>query len=169
MNAPTPDQIRHIDKLVEDFDRDWFPDTSTKEIRRKPRLGWQRTLDVLWKRKHDVFAMYWWVKRNWASEHLIVFHYPVRSDNMPIPGFPVKCELQGGWTIPKADLKYLTKGPLASEGLQSILVPASLGWRYVLELVRQVAPAFTIAGGSVTVASNWQSVKSLLLQVANAL
>ena len=169
MNGHTPDNIRRIDKLVEEFDRDWFADTSTKEIRRKPRSRLKRVSEFFWKPKHEFFALYWWVKRNWASERLIVFSYPIRSDNMPISGFPVKCELQGGWTIPKADLKYLTKGPLASEGLHTVLVPASLGWRYVFELFRQIAPAFTIAGGSVTVLANWSKVKAILLQAANAL
>ncbi|EXI87719.1 MAG: hypothetical protein AW12_02027 [Candidatus Accumulibacter sp. BA-94] len=139
------------------------------EIRRKPRSRLRRVRELLWKPKYEVFAMYRWISRNWASERLVVFHYPIKSDNMPITGFPVKYELQGGWTIPKADLQFLTKGPLASERLHSILVPASLGWRYVFELFRQVAPVFTIAGGSVTVVSNWSTVKSIFLLVANAL
>lgn len=169
MTGPTPDQLRHIEKLVAEFDRDWFAATSTKEIRRKPRSRLQCAREFFWKPNHEVFALYWWVKYNWANERLIVFHYPIKNDNMPIPGFPVKSELQGGWTIPKSDLKYLTKGPLASEGLGTILVPASLGWRYIFELGRQVAPLFTIVGGSVTVAANWQTVKSVSLVVLNAL
>lgn len=168
MNRSTPDQLRNIDNLVRLFDNDWFADTSTKEIRRKPLTGWCRFFDVVWKRKHSIFAMYWWVKRNWASDRLIVHQYPIRSDNMPIKGFPVKCELQGGWTIPEADLKYLTNGPLASEGLHEILVPANLGWRYALEVFKQLAPVVTIVAGTVTIATNWSTVTALVEWAANA-
>ncbi|MDP1652385.1 MAG: hypothetical protein Q8L56_06655 [Rhodocyclaceae bacterium] len=168
MNGPTPDQLRNIDNLVKLFDKDWFADTSTKEIRRKPIKGWRRVLDVIWKQKHTVFAMYWWIKHNWASERLIVHHYPMRSDNMPIKGFPVKCELQGGWTIPKADLKYLTHGPLASEGLHEIIVPASHGWRYAFEVFKQFAPVVSIAAGAVTIGTNWATVTALYQWATNA-
>jgi len=60
---------------------------------------------------------------------------------MPIKGFPMKYELKGGWTIPRSDLKYLIKGPLASEGLSEILVPAALGWQRFLLYIRQFGTA----------------------------
>ena len=59
---------------------------------------------------------------------------------MPLVGFPVKYEMQGGWTIPKGDLKYLSNGPLASEGLSEILVPHALGWQRFLLVVKQFGP-----------------------------
>ncbi len=155
MSGSTPDQLRNINALVERFDKDWFADTQTMEIRRKPREGWRKAFDVIWKRKHTVFALYWWVRRNWANERLIVHHYPVRSDNMPIKGFPVKCELQGGWTIPKEDLRFLTHGPLASEGLYEILVPAAVGWQRIWLFVRQFGPVVTTLIGIAGALVRW--------------
>lgn len=111
--------------------------------------------------------MYWWSKRNWATERLIVFPFPLRHDNMPLKGFPVKTELQGGWTIPRSDLHYLKAGPLASEGLHEILVPADIGWRRILDVAKQFAPIATIFSASVTVITNWslvvQSLRPLLM------
>lgn len=165
---PTPDDLRRIDQAVAAFDRDWYPDVATKEIRRKPRTHRKRLLDFLWRRKHTVFAMYWWAKQNWSSERLIVFSFPLRHDNMPLKGFPVKTELQGGWTIPKDDLKYLKAGPLASEGLHEILVPADIGWRRLLGFAKQVAPLATICSAGVTVATNWPVVENALRWLKNA-
>lgn len=165
---PTPDDIRRIDEAVAAFDRDWYPDVATKEIRRKPRTPRQRILDVLWKRKHTVFALYWWAKRNWASERLIAFSFPLRHDNMPLKGFPVKTELQGGWTIPKADLKYLKAGPLATEGLHEILVPADIGWRKFFNLAKQIAPLATITSAVFTAAANWSALANVLRWLRNA-
>jgi hypothetical protein len=68
---------------------------------------------------------------------MIPLDNPIQSDNMPIRGFPMKYELQGGWTIPRDDLKYLMKGPLASQGLSEVLVPAALGWQRVWLFLRQ--------------------------------
>lgn len=169
MTGPTPDQKREIERVVEAFDHDWYVDTKTKEIRRKQITGWRRFVDIVWKRKHTIFALYWWAKYNWATERLIVFEFPIRNDNMPIEGFPVKSELLGGWTISKRDLKYLTHGPLASEGLHKILVPASLGWRRLFEVARQFAPLVSMAAGAVTVAVNWSIVLAIISKVANAL
>ena len=165
---PTPDDLRRIDQAVAAFDRDWEADVATKEIRRKPRTRSQHILDFLWKRKHSVFAMYWWVKSNWASEYLIVYTFPLRHDNMPLKGFPVKTELRGGWTIPRDDLKYLKAGPLASEGLHEILVPADIGWHRVLDFGKQVAPLATICSAIVTVASNWPTVEKVISWIKNA-
>jgi len=161
MTAPTPDQSREIGRAVKSFSEDWYVDFKTKEIRRNPIQGWRRWLNVIWKRKYPVFALYWWAKHNWASELLIVFPFPIQSDNMPIEGFPMKYELLGGWTIPKDDLKYLTHGPLASEGLHNILVPASIGWQRIFEVIKQFAPVVSMAAGLVTLAANWSTVLAL--------
>lgn len=168
MNGPTPDQLRRIDNLVKLFDKDWYADTQTKEIRRKPQTDWQRVVDVFWKRKHTVFAMYWWIKQNWANEKLIIHEYPIRGDNMPIKGFPVKCELQGGWTIPRHDNKYLTHGPLASEGLQEILVPESRGLSFLIEVFKQFGPIATSISMVVGIVSNWPKLVTAFQTVKNA-
>jgi len=104
----------------------------------------------------------------WAKERLIVFEFPSKHENMPIDGFPVKFELQGGWTIRHSDLKYLTDGPLASEGLHRILVPANLGWQRALEGAKQVAPIFTIIGVFVTIAVSLPRLKAIWQTLTNA-
>ena len=155
MNTLTPDRIRHIAKKIGSIDLSWYFDTDTKEIRRKSLKGWRRYLDLIWRERHKVGELYWWINQNWADETLIVFSFPMRHDNMPIQGFPMKFELQGGWSIPKADLRYLSDGPLTSEGRSEILVPANQGWRYAMELGKQFAPVFSIAAAVLGVGANW--------------
>jgi hypothetical protein len=137
---PTPDQHRQIERLTKSFAEDWYLDFATKEIRHKDAQGLRRLVDLLWRRRHKVFALYWWCKKQFAEPHAMAFPFPIRHDNMPIAGFPVKYELQGGWTIPRRDLRYLLKGPLASENLSEVLVAHDLGWQRFLNLVRKFGP-----------------------------
>lgn len=163
----TPDQDRRIKSAIGEVDQYWFADTQTKEIRRKALGGFERSCNLIWPRKHKVRELYWWVTENWAKERLIVFDFPMNHDNIPLDGFPMKFELQGGWTIPQSDRKYLTDGPLASEGLHKILVPANLGWRRALEGAKQIAPVFTIVGVLVTIAVNLPRLKAIWQSLMN--
>jgi hypothetical protein len=122
----------------------WYADLTTKELRRKPLIGIWRVVDFFWKQKLPVWKFYWWLAYRSADAEMMPLGNPIQSDNMPIKGFPMKYELQSGWTIPKKDLKYLSDGPLATQGLQNILVPAALGWPRVLEVVKQYAPVITL-------------------------
>lgn len=140
MSKPTPEQLRVIEKCQAEFERHWLLDPLTKEIKRKP-VGWLKKLgNFFWKDRQTVFALYWWCKKRWFQSDAMPFTFPIANDNMPIKGFPVKYELQGGWTIPKSDLKYLYKGPLASEGLSQILVQHQLGWQKFVLLFNQLKP-----------------------------
>ena len=140
MNGPSPDQRRRILAAYKLVGKYWYTDFSTKELRRKPLKGLSKILNLFWKTRHTVKEFYWWLSYRRAEEDMIMFPNPIHSDNMPIPDFPIKYELQGGWTIPRGDLKYLIKGPLVSEGLTEILVPAALGYQRLWLFVRQFAP-----------------------------
>jgi hypothetical protein len=153
----------------DDVGRFWYTDLKTKELRRRALKGLPRLIDVFWKKKHTVLQFYWWLAQRRADVDMIVFDNPIQSDNMPIKGFPMKYELLGGWTIPHADLKYLKGGPLAEEGLQRILVPASLGWPRVLEVFRQVAPIATTLAGIATLTNLWPVVLAVLTGMISAL
>ena len=158
----TPDRIRQIESMIDAFDRDWYFDTGTKEIRRKARDLRGRLLDMFWRPRHTVKAMYFWVNRNWSSATMMVYDFPLRHDNTPIKGFPMKFELQGGWTIPASDLRYLTEGPLAGEKLREVLVPASsLGTR-LLDAARKYVPILTAAGTILGIATNWKTVSTTI-------
>ncbi len=80
----------------------------------------------------------------------------------------MKFELQGGWTIPQSDIRYLKDGPLAAEGLHNILVPANLGWMRILEFGKQIAPVFTIVGVLVTIIVNFPGLKATIARLTNA-
>lgn len=144
MNGPTPDQIRTIDTLVQEFDKYWCLDGNTKEIRLKRISLGRRIMNFFWKKRFTVFAMYHWAKHKWISSEFNRYHFPIDHDNMPIHGFPMKYELRGGWSIPKRELSFLSKGPLAAEGLHPILVPAHIGWQKIVLWFKQLAPV--IAG-----------------------
>ena len=146
--SPSPDQKRRIEAARDSVNEYWYPDFKTKELRRRPCKGWRRLVDFFWKKRHSVWEFYWWIRFRQAQSDMIMFHNPIDSDNLPIEGFPMKYELKGGWTIPKSDLKYLRKGPLASEGLGKILVPAELGWQRVVQFFRQFG---TVAAGVIAI------------------
>jgi hypothetical protein len=165
MKVITPDREREIQTAIEAFDVDWYINTNTHEICLKKRSVLRKFCDIFWKKKHSVIAMYWWVNLNWSSASMMMYKFPMTHDNMPIKGFPIKAEMQGGWTIPKSDLKFLKNGPLTSEGLQEILVPASTGLMYVFELTKQFAPLVTISAGLVTIATHWETVRGVYAHI----
>jgi hypothetical protein len=120
--------------VVSQFDEDWKIDVKTREIRRKPRGFFRKLRDYFWPRRHNVFALYWWLKHEFHRrdrQSLMAFTFPINHDNMPIPGYPIKYEIVGGWKIPKRDLKFLTKGPLARISPSEVLVPHSIGWERI--------------------------------------
>ena len=67
----------------------------------------------------------------------------------------MKYELRGGWSIPQDDLAYLIKGPLASEGLHEILVPAAMGWQRAWLFIRQFSAVIVALLGVVGAAVRW--------------
>lgn len=151
--------------VIDAFDRDWYFNKNTHEICLKNRSAIRKFCDFFWKKKHRVIAMYWWVNQNWSTANMMVHNFPMTHDNMPIKGFPIKVEMKGGWTIPKSDLKFLKDGPLTSDGLQEILVPANTGWMYVFELAKQFAPLVTISAGLVTIATNWETISRVYAHI----
>jgi hypothetical protein len=148
MNGPTPDQLRSIEQLASEFDKFWYLDGNSKEVRLKSFTLMRKVQNLLWKKRFTVFAMYHWAKRKWVLTEFNCYHFPIDHDNMPIAGFPMKYELKGGWSIPKRELTFLSCGPLAAEGLHVILVPADIGWRRFVNWFKQLAP---IAGGSIAI------------------
>lgn len=168
MTAPTPDRLRQIASMIDAFDREWYFDTETKEIRRKSRDLRGRLVDIVWRSKHTVHAMYFWVNKTWSSENLIVYQFPLRHDNTPVKGFPMKFELQGGWTIPTSDLKYLTEGPLASETGGDVLVPASSATTRALDAARKYGPVLTAFSALLGIATNWKTASAAIQLIKNA-
>jgi hypothetical protein len=163
MHGPTPEQKRRIEKAKTELSEFWYVDFNTKEIRHKESSRLQKFIEIFWKKRNSVGELYWWIKYRFAKEDAMPFHFPIQSDNMPIEGFPMKYELKGGWTIPSNDLKYLTKGPLASEGLSKVLVQHALGWKRVVLLIKQYGPILTgliaIVG---TIVRYWPELLKLL-------
>jgi hypothetical protein len=99
---------------------------------------------------------------------MIVFAFPLRHGNTPIKGFPMKFELQGGWTMPASDLKYFKEGPLASETLGEVLVPASSSATRVLEVVGTFAPILTATSAILAIATNWKTASIAIQWIKNA-
>ena len=146
MAGPTPEQKAYIEKVVHRFERDWEADIYTLNIQRSPRAWWQKAWEWIKPPKHDIFALYWWVKYYYKKNGFLgKSPYPIRSDNTPIKGYPMKYELLGGWKIPKQDRKFLQKGPLQSEQTGEILVHFDSGIVKIKRLAREWGPLFVIA------------------------
>jgi hypothetical protein len=164
----TPDLIRRRDKALKSVGDRWYLDFSTKEIRRKPVSGLAAVKQFFWRDRNTVWEFYVWLRHRQAESDAMAFPNQIDGDNLPIKGFPKKYALDGGWTIPPSDLKYLKDGPLASEGLHEILVPPSLGWPRVVSFFKQFAPIVTVISGMVAIATNWSTVVTFTSWVANA-
>jgi hypothetical protein len=151
--GPSPYHQRRMAAAKISVAKGWYIDFKTKEIRHKELTGTDKFVDLVWRRRTPVWDFYWWLAHRRAEADMMPFSNPIHSDNMPIAGFPMKYELQGGWTIPDCDLKYLVKGPLASEGLTKTLVHADIGWRRFISVFRQFGVIFvtvaTIAGAAI--------------------
>lgn len=166
MNKPTPEQTRRIKKAHSDLQEYWNINPKTKEIFRiKENTRLAKFKRFFWKKKHTVWEFYWWIKQRWSQSDTIVFPFPINSDNMPIKGFPMKYELLNGWTIPKSDLKYLTNGPLASEGLQSILVQHNIGLKKIYKILGQYGRIITATMATISfillIVKNWEWISNL--------
>lgn len=121
---PTPDQKRNIEKEKTSFGDNWYLDLTTIEIRRKKLKWWRIPLYFFWPKKNSIFAMYWWRKHERLSnESARSFDFPLKPDNIPIEGHPTKYILQGKWTIPKGDLKFLSGGPLVDQDFKLLVRP----------------------------------------------
>ena len=148
MIPKSPEHERNINKCKKKFEANWYLDFETKEIRRKSISRMNRIKNFFWKDRFSIFSLYWWCKYRWAEEDAVAFPFPIQSDNMPISGFPIKYELQGGWKIPTCDRKYLYKGPLASENLDIVIVPHLTGFKRFVSICVQFSP---IVGSFITV------------------
>lgn len=121
---PTQKQMDKIKELANRFDVDWCFNPATKEIILKDKKWYLRFVDIFWPKTHTVYALYWWVKCYWSKYNMMgLAPYPIKGDNMPVEGLPIKFELINGWSIPKNSLKRLYDGPLMSNRLTEILVP----------------------------------------------
>lgn len=150
-----PDLARKRDRALHSVGSRWYLDFGTKEIHRKPMTPFQRIRHLLWPEKNTVWEFYVWLRHRQAEPDAMPYPNQIDGDQVPIKGFPKKYSLAGGWTIPESDLKYLRDGPLASEDLKEVLVPAALGWPRTVEFIRQVAPVVTVLSGLVAIAANW--------------
>lgn len=83
MSNVSPDELRSRAAAVESFNRYWYADPKTSEIRRQSLRGWQQFLNIFWKKKHKVSDLYGWVSKNWANEQMNVFPIAIEHDNIP--------------------------------------------------------------------------------------
>jgi hypothetical protein len=163
-----PDLIRRRDRALKTVGERWYLDFKTKEIRRKDLSRIESVRQFFWRDRNTVWEFYVWLRHRQAEPDAMCFSNQIDGDNIPIKGFPKKYALQGGWTIPRDDLIYLSDGPLASEDLHEVLVPPALGWSRFADAVKQFAPVVTVLSGIIAIASNWGTVIHLVSKVANA-
>lgn len=153
-NGPTPEQKAEIERVVKRFDLDWTIDVKTKEIKRKPRNILQKSRDIFFPRRHSVFALYWWLKDLYHKRdrvNMMAFSFPITHDNMPIPGYPMKYEINGDWSIPKTDLRFLNKGPLARISPSEVLVSHEIGLDKFKSFTRAWGPIFLLISAILTI------------------
>ena len=133
----SPEFIRKRDAALKSVREYWYLDFSTKEIRRKPQIGFAAVKQFFWKKRHTIWQFYVWLRHRQAESDAMAFPNQISGDSTPLKGFPNKHELKGGWTIPSSDLPFLTHGPLASEGRAEILVPATSRWQQCILFIKQ--------------------------------
>ena len=96
MTGPTPKQIAYNKKVADRFERDWTADIHSLNIKRKPRSIFRLAWEWMKPPKHDVYAMYWWVKHYHGKYGFGGRSpFPIDHDNTPIPGYPMKMQAIG--------------------------------------------------------------------------
>ena len=98
--------------------------------------------------------MYWWLKYLYHQHdrtNMMAFKFPINHDSMPIPGYPTKYKIVGGWSIPKRDLKFLIKGPLAKISPPGVLVSHQIGYQRVKSFAKAWSPMFVLIGSMLTI------------------
>jgi hypothetical protein len=169
MNNISPEDLRIRAKGVASFDKTWYADPKTLEIRRKPLTCWQIIINLFWKNRHKVSDLYWWVSKNWANQQLAVYPIAIEHDNIPAPGFPRKHIMRGGWSIPKKDLKYLYEGPLFDQLGTQILVKHQSRLQVIVAVVKHLQPLSWIIGFLLLCVRYSNEIKSIFKWIDNAL
>jgi len=139
MTKLTPSEERKRKKQIDDFEKGWYADPSTSEIRHKKLSKFQKFLNLFWKKKYKVSDMYWWSSWKWYGWNMMPYADAVKHDDIPIKGFPRKYQLVNGWSIPKEDLDYLYEGPLIDEN-GNILVKHQSGLQKFVSIISQLKP-----------------------------
>jgi hypothetical protein len=105
-----------LSKQIERFDNEWEYIPATKEIRRKIKSGFSKTMGLFWKRKYKVKTLYFWTSDNWATREMMIYDIPMDRDRINKPkSLPNYFSLINGWSIPRKDLSTLKYGPLMSD------------------------------------------------------
>ncbi len=162
-NNDTPRKKKRREKLVKAFAEDWEIDTSTgPTIRYKKYSGLKGLYQKFFGRKHSVSAMYWFFKhdrlKNQGSRG---FDFPIKHDNMPIPGVPFKYEMQGTWQLEDEDTKYLFGGPLIDQD-GDLLVPVDTKLKRVQRFVQFAAPFFVLTSAVIGIIIKFPQLLELL-------
>lgn len=122
--VPTDAQKQYVLELGEEFGNDW-------EVSTQPSLVLQRKPNASDK-VYKVLALYWFLKQEFLrNQEVRKFSFPIASDNEPpIHGQSRKWQWSPGWRITPEDLKFLSGGPLVSDGTE--LVPPDPAAKTVL-------------------------------------
>lgn len=120
----TPDQERQRRTMIKNVAKDWEVRTTTLELARKTKSRFWKFINLFWKRKVKVMALYFWVDELFTQPNMMSYPLPLDHDNIRKPSnMPYIFTLKSGWTIPEKDLKYLYDGPLLSENGAVLVKP----------------------------------------------
>ena len=132
----TPEKQKKREQLRNQFDKDWFLSFNPPQIKRKKKTFLEKVISFFRPKRHSVFALYWWLKKQrFDNENARKYEFPIKHDNMPVKGVPMKYELNKIWTISQSDLKYLYGGPLIDHDL-NILVPYENNWKKYIRITK---------------------------------
>ncbi len=140
MTKPTPSEQRKREKNINSFNKYWYIDVKTSEIRHIKAKTWSKFFELFWKRKYTVDTLYWWSSREWASSKMMPFPIAVKHDDLPLRSFIRKHQMTNGWTISTGDLKYLYRGPLVDESGSTILIKTQSTLKNIISILSQLRP-----------------------------
>ncbi len=158
----TPEQQRNIDKERKSFEKSWYLDLATIEIRHKKIPWWQYPINLIYTKKNSIFSMYWYLKHERLNnEKSRGFDFPLINDQIPIKGQPGKYQLKGFWNIPKQDLKFLSGGPLADQNMNLLVPPDFVFRNFCLNMIPVVKILTAILGMVGACIKWWPQIKTL--------
>ena len=157
----TPSEARKRQKLIEDFDKCWYVNAETSEIRHQELNLYQKALGLFWRKKYKVSDMYCWSTWKWYGWDMMSYPDSIKHDDIPIQGFPRKYQLINDWSIPQEDLKYLYDGPLINEN-GDILIHHQSILQKLVSFLTQLKPLTWIIGFLFLCIRYWEEVRVIL-------
>ena len=115
------------EKAVNNLKPYWEVDFKNHQVTLSNQKNLWRRYYLKWFKRFRVKELYAWMQSTWCTQDMMPHPTGIKHDGFKISKdlekiVPRGYQLQGDWTIPESDLRFLVGGPLLSQDGQRLLV-----------------------------------------------